>query len=198
MLCQPHFCAQLDTATGEYACTVPGCIGIGMAHTGHKLRHHYVMHHLIYLMIIPKEGSVPLLRCHLYGMQTPVEALSKGHTQTELCRDLCARKQQHAAARDSQLALKTRFTAYGEELEQVSVFKYLGRLLVCDDNDKDTLAMRSNLKKARKCWARISRVLRAESTAPRVCGFFYKAMVMSVPLLGSETWSWSLAPGTLK
>ena len=56
--------------------------------------------------------------------------------------------------------------------------------------------MRGNLAKARKCWARVSRVLRAENPAPRVCGVFYKATVMSVLLFGSETWS--LAPGTLK
>jgi len=39
-------------------------------------------------------------------------------------------------------------------------------------------------------------VLRAENAAPQVCGFFYKAIVMSVLLFGSETWS--LALGTLK
>jgi hypothetical protein len=127
-------------------------------------------------------------------MQTPAESLSKGHMQTELCWDLCAWKRQHVAARDSQLALKTQFTAYGEELEQVLVFNYLGRLLACDNNN--TQAMRGNLAKAQKCWAWISRVLRAENTKLRVCGVIYKATVMSVLLFGSETWS--LALGTLK
>jgi hypothetical protein len=97
-------------------------------------------------------------------MQTPAESLSKGHMQTELYWDLCAWKRQHAVARDSQLALKTQFTVYGKELEQVSVFKYLGTLLACDDND--TQAMRGNLAKAWKCWAWISRVLRAENAEP--------------------------------
>ncbi len=73
------------------------------------------------------------------------------------------------------------------------MFKYLGRLLACDDNN--TQAMRVNLAKARKCWAWISHVLRAENAKPRVCGVFYKATVISVLLFGSETWS--LAPGTL-
>jgi hypothetical protein len=127
-------------------------------------------------------------------MQTPAEALNKGHTQTELCWDLCARKQQHVAAKDSQVAIKTRFTAYGKELEQVPELKYLGRLLACNDND--TQAMRGNLKRARKCWARISCVLRAGNAALQVCRIFYMAMVMSVLLFGSE--AWSLAPGTLK
>jgi hypothetical protein len=66
--------------------------------------------------------------------------------------------------RDSQLALATQFYAYGKELERVAVFKYLGRLLACDDND--TQAMQGNLAKARKCWAWVSCVLRAENAAP--------------------------------
>jgi hypothetical protein len=36
--------------------------------------------------------------------------------------------------------------AYGEELERVEVFKYLGRLIVYDD--ADTQAMRLKLRKA--------------------------------------------------
>jgi len=79
-------------------------------------------------MRIPKEGTLPLPRCHLFGMQTPAEALSKGHTRMELCRDLSTWKGQHAEARDTQLALETPFTVHSEELERVSVFKYLGCL----------------------------------------------------------------------
>ncbi|EJK72322.1 hypothetical protein THAOC_06156, partial [Thalassiosira oceanica] len=42
---------------------------------------------------------------------------------------------------------RTQFTAYGETLERVEVFKYLGRLMAMDDNDMH--AVRHNLKKAR-------------------------------------------------
>jgi hypothetical protein len=54
----------------------------------------------------------------------------------------------------------------------VEVFKYLGRLLAYDDNDSQ--AMRANLKKVRKSWARVSWawVLRAENPSPKVCGVF--------------------------
>lgn len=79
-------------------------------------------------------------------------------------------------------------------MERMEVFKYLGRMLAYDDND--TQAMQSNLKKARRCWAWISRVLRVENATPRVCGIFYKATVMAVLLFGSETWN--LAPASLK
>ena len=47
-------------------------------------------------------------------------------------------------------------SGFGKMLEQVEVFKYMGRLLAFDDTDVQ--AMRGNLSKAWKCWARISRV----------------------------------------
>jgi hypothetical protein len=56
--------------------------------------------------------------------------------------------------------------------------------------------MRSNLKKAQGCWARVSHVLRAENATPKTCGMFYKATVQAVLLYGSETWS--LTPSSMK
>jgi hypothetical protein len=81
-----------------------------------------------------------------------------------LCQRGWERKGQHAAAICSQQALGRLFTAYGEELEQVEVFKYLGRLIAYDDANNQ--AMRSNLRKARGCWAQVSCVLRAENSSP--------------------------------
>jgi hypothetical protein len=78
---------------------------------------------------------------------------------------------------------------YGDKLERVEVFKYLGRLLAYDDSN--TQAMRGNLKKVRKSWDRVSRILRAENTSAKVCGVFYIAIVQAVQLFGSETWKLS-------
>ncbi len=77
------------------------------------------------------------------------------------------------------------FTAYGEELERVEVFKYLGWHTAYDD--ADTQAMRSNLRKAWGCWARISCVLRAGNANAKMCGMFYTSTVQAVLLYGSET-----------
>ncbi len=68
------------------------------------------------------------------------------HYETALCKDGAARKAQHAAAERAHLALSQTFTVYGEELERVEVFKYLGRLFTYNNND--TQAVRNNLKKA--------------------------------------------------
>ena len=104
-----------------------------------------------------------------------------------MCKEGELWKLQREAAVDSALAIQQRFTAYGEELSNMGVFQYLGRLLSHDDNDSQ--AVRGNLKKARGCWAWIARVLRAENASSRVCAIFYKATVQAVLLFGSETWN---------
>ena len=79
-------------------------------------------------------------------------------------------------------------------MERVEVFKFLGSLIAFDDDD--TQAVRGNLTKARRVWARISRVLRAENVSARVCWMFYKATVQSVLLFRRKTWV--LSPATLQ
>ena len=105
-----------------------------------------------------------------------------------------AAKLQRKAVSDSAKALKAKFFAYGVELERVEVFKYLGRLIA--HNDEDTQSVHSNLKRARRVWARLSCILTAENATPRVCEMFYKAIVQSVLLFGSETWC--LSPTALE
>ena len=62
----------------------------------------------------------------------------------------------------------------------------LGRPL--SSTDSDWPALFYNLRKARAKWARVSRMLAREGANPRISGMFYKAIVMSVLLFGSETW----------
>ena len=113
--------------------------------------------------------------------------MNRGHLTTDLCDNLKAKGEQTEAAIDSALSLRQIFTAYEEELERVEVFKYLGRLLAYDDTDVQ--AVQKQLRKARSVWQRFSRLLRSEKATPRVAGKFYKAVVMSILLFGSETWN---------
>ena len=53
----------------------------------------------------------------------------RNHQATELCRKRYEQLVQHETAATAGLALNMRFYTYGEELERVEVFKYLGRLL---------------------------------------------------------------------
>jgi hypothetical protein len=152
------------------------------------------MRHPQDLICIPVEGSHFLPKCERCGLQMPVDDLNGGHHRTELCKQGWERKWQHAAAVRSQEALGRSFMAYGEELEKVEVFKYLGRLIAY--NDTNTQAMQSNLRKARGCWAQILHVLRAENADARTCGMFYKATMQAVLLYGSEMCN--LSPTSLK
>ena len=59
-----------------------------------------------------------------------------------------AARLQRKAISDSAVAMDAEFYAYGEALERVEVFKYLGRLIAFDDDD--TQAVRNHLAKARR------------------------------------------------
>ena len=83
------------------------------------------------------------------------------------------------------------FTVQHVPLESVRTFVYLGRPLSCLDSDWP--AVYKNVKKARQRWAMVCRVLVREGANPRVSGMFYKAVVQSTLLYGSETWNISSA-----
>ena len=85
------------------------------------------------------------------------------------------------------LALWQFFYAEREVLEKVESFRYLGQILVQDD--EDVRAVRSQIKKARGTWARVGQVLQADNTPPKVSTMVYKAVVQSVLHHGSETWN---------
>ena len=78
------------------------------------------------------------------------------------------------------------FTVNGEPLKGVSLLKYLGRPI--SSLESDWPAVYYNLKKTRKRWAWVSRVLTQEGADSRVCGMFYKAVVQSILLYGCKTW----------
>jgi hypothetical protein len=121
-----------------------------------------------------------------------VEDLSRSHHC--MCQRGWERKCHHEAAVHSQHALKRTFIVNREELEMVEICKYLGWLISHDDADNQ--AMWSNLRKARGCWAQVSRVLRSKNVTPKTCRMFYKATAQAVLLYRSETWS--LSPSSMK
>ena len=78
------------------------------------------------------------------------------------------------------------FDAYGKPLDNMSDFKYLGRVMTAGDDDWPAVA--GNLSKARKSWGRLSRILFREGADARVLGNFFKAVVQAVLLFRAETW----------
>jgi hypothetical protein len=95
------------------------------------------------------------------------------------------RKDQRGMRLGQNQARRVKFKIGEEEIETVRDFKYPER--ITSDDDDDLPAARENMKKARKRWARVSRLLVREGATAKMMGKTYLAVVQSVLLYGSET-----------
>ena len=179
--------ARVPNWKGKLECPVPGCLG--ELRDSYNLRRHFRDLHPKDDIIIAADGR-RLPRCPFCRLQSRTESAAR-HENSGACQLGAQKNTQREAAITSALALRREFTV-GEGntiqvLERVEVFKYLGRLLAQDDDDVQ--AIRNQIRKARGTWARIGQVLTGENTPPRVSAKFYKAIIQSVLLYGSETWN---------
>jgi hypothetical protein len=149
-------------------------------------RHFFDLHPLDYVTI-PREGQYP--RCPCCGMQVDPHYLA--HINMKECRAGTERRHQQDMAVQSALALREQFMVHGDVLEKVEVYRYLGRLLLQDDNDVQ--AVRSQLCKVQGTWARVGQILHKENAPPRTSAKFYQAIMQSVLLYGSKMWVLSKA-----
>ena len=122
---------------GKLRCPVPGCVG--EATTNWNLRRHFRDRHPRDLVNTPGEGVYP--RCPECQMQTAPSATA--HRRTAMCIAGGRRHRQYEAAAAAAQALRHQFTAYGDVLERVEVFKYLGRLVAMDDSDEQAMCRTS-------------------------------------------------------
>ena len=76
------------------------------------------------------------------------------------------------------------FHTYGEPLENVMAFRYLGRVMTAGDDDWP--AVIGNLQKARKSWGRLSRILSWEGADPKVSGHFQGGEPCGVVVRGGD------------
>jgi hypothetical protein len=169
-----------DWSPAGFSCPFPGCYG--NLSGGWMMRHHFQDIHPMDLVKVPKEGK--FCWCGWCGMQ--VDPRYPRHQYTKECQVGVEWKKQREAAVTLALALRRQFSVHGDVLEQVEVFKYLGCLLVQDDDDIQ--AIHAQLRKARATWACVWQVLRAENIPPCIAAKFYKAVVQAVLLYGSKTW----------
>jgi len=165
-------------------CPVDGCDG--RATKRYNMRKHFMHRHPNDTPIILEEGNRPLPKCELCGMHVPYIALNSGHQRTATCKYGQGLRRQRDAELEVRRAKEVIFTACGSPLESVSSFRYLGRPLTSTDDDWP--ALHWNLGKARRRWGTVSRVLVRDGANHRCMAMFYKAVVQSVLLFGSETW----------
>ena len=77
------------------------------------------------------------------------------------------------------------FQAYGQPLDTVTSFKYLGRILTITDNDCPEVIV--NLRKLWNIWDRLSRILGWKGPDVLALGRFYLDLVQAILLFGAET-----------
>ena len=119
-------------------------------------------------------------------MLVPWRALNGRHKDTAMCKSGVERKRRRLAEAEIRESTEMAFEAYREQLESVSRFTYLGRVMTAGENDWPALA--GNLAKARRIWGRLQRILRREGATPRISGSFFNAVVQRVLLFGAEIW----------
>jgi hypothetical protein len=107
-----------------------------------------VLGHVRDVIQIIEEGAEPLPRCSKCGITQ--KDVGRKHQETTTCKKYALRalrlELQNTYGQSLKLAAETKFTVFGETIEQVHEFKYLGRLVTDTDDDRD--AVISNLEKA--------------------------------------------------
>ena len=172
---------------GEVSCPVAGCpYKIEREAKKSKrmaLKKHFRSRHIEDSIMIEEEGQLPqCTRCGLFMK----DANSQKHHDSIECKKFAIRRERFFRAQHQTDAEEVNFSISGVEIERVARFRYLGRIL--DENDDDRHALERQLARARARWSRIAPVLRSEGVRPKAMGYFYKAVVQAILLYGSETW----------
>ena len=154
-----------------------------------RLRGHFMYWYWKSNIEIIQEGPEPLPRCDHCGMHMLAarmirhRRMSRRNNATEM----------HLGWRDVEMAKRCEemdFILYGREggklVEKVVTFKYLGWPL--DQTDDGWLLVRLDIKRERKVWGRLGKILRREGPVPRVLEMFCRVVIQVVILFGLDTW----------
>jgi hypothetical protein len=147
------------------------------------MRNHFAQCHIGDKIRIQEEGLLP--QCNRCGFQSST-ILTPAHLTSKKCAELSLRCANLQRLRKQLEAKNFVFNVGDKPIKKVRQFKYLGRIV--DDSDKDDPAIDRNIQKARGVWARLGKLLSREGANPMAMGIFYKVIVQSVLLYGSESW----------
>ena len=148
------------------------------------MRHHFRNRHPDDTIIVEEEGLQALPQCVECGLFQ--RNVGRKHQTSADCKKFAAARKRRQDAEEQKTAEQTIFYIGEYPIKNVREFKYLGRIL--DDEDKDSPAIARNLKRARQKWGMIGRILSKEGACPKSMATFYKAILLSVLLYGSESW----------
>ena len=150
------------------------------------MRVHFVHRHVQDTVMMLKEGNFPHLQCPRCDIQVPRKVLNGRHLGTAQCAKGAERKRRRLAKKETRENLERAFHTYGQQMEAVLGFWYLGRIMTATDDDCTAVA--GNINKAQRNWGRLIRVLGREREDPKVSQTFYIAVTQQVLLFRAETW----------
>ena len=96
---------------------------------------HFCSRHVRDIVIILEEGNFPHPRCSRCDIMVPWKALNGRPQATALCRQGEERKRQRIEEDELRDRTERAFDAYGNPIEMVKQFKYLGRLMTAGDEN---------------------------------------------------------------
>ena len=126
---------------GSRSFPVEGCTG--RAATRMAMRVHFLHRHVLNTVVILEEGKPLHPRCARCDILVPRRDLNIRHPATYQCSRGAERKRRRLAEAETREISKRAFEAYGEPLENVTPFRYLGRVLTAGEDD--SLAVVGNL-----------------------------------------------------
>ena len=182
-----------NECTEQIPCPVPHCIykvnipimrSISQGRA--KMRDHFRNRHPGDKIIITEEGPLPT--CQLCGL-TGKTVLQERHRNTQQCKRYTERRKQYFKKEENERARNQRFTIDGNEIKRTNKFKYLGRVLHEDDDDRHV--MNRQLQRAISCWNGINKILIQQNISMRDRKIFFITIVQAVLLYGSESWTLS-------
>ena len=133
-----------------------------------NLRFHFAHCHVRDTIVILEEGNWPYPRFPQCDIFVSHKALNGLHMVTAFCQWVEESKRHHLEEKEARAGDETAITVYGITLAMVKSFKFLGRILMVAYNDWPVVV--SNLRKARRNWAQLTRLLGRERAYARTLG----------------------------
>lgn len=188
---RPHqevdgYVMDLPAASWRFRSTDRFCSRIGCPYTASSnsaLRYHFARMH-------PKDTLIgmdeALQKCPKCGVFIRGDMSLTSHWRTQVCSSFQKRNERVRVNTSNKWMSQHELNIDNVTLERVPDFKYIGRMMT-DTND-DWLTILFNIKKDRKRWACISKLLRCFKISRTYASTYYKVVVLTVLLYGSETW----------
>ena len=131
---------------GPRSCPFEGCLGRATTRTAMQV--HFLHRHVQETVVILEEGNLPHPRCPCCNKLLPWRTLNRRHLSTTQCTRGAKRKRRRLVEEELRESTERAFQAYGKPLENMTAFRYLGRVMMAGDDD--WTAVVGNLQKVRK------------------------------------------------